>query len=239
MPWRSDPRESISTAAAELAAIFGDALRTVALYGSAVGREFRADASDVNLVAVAEPLEFGHLRRVAQWAATWRGRRFAAPLVLSATELERSRDVFPLELLDIRARHRTLAGADVFANVAVDHEAVRAECEREAKGKLLRLRALYVELAGSPGELQALMVDSRKTFLHVIRGLLHLRDEPWHGDAATALRTFEARYGVALPVMAQLGATASGGAVEERFGAYLGEVETLAEIADREAPTRA
>ena len=87
--------------------------------------------------------------------------------------------MFPLELLDLRQRHRTLAGAELFAAVAVDRECVRAECEREAKGKLLRLRALYVELAGSTRELHALMLDSRKSFLHVMRGLLFLVGEPW------------------------------------------------------------
>jgi hypothetical protein len=231
MPWRRDPRESISTAAAELAAHFGDALHSLALYGSAVGPGFRPDRSDVNLAVVAMPLEFAHLQRVAQWAARWRAQRFAVPLVLSTTELDRSRDVFPLELLDIRARHRTLAGADVFADVVVDAEAVRAECEREAKGKLLRLRALYVELAGSAPDVRALMLDSRKTFLHVVRGLLHLRNEPWDGDGATVIRAFERCYGCPLPVMADPRA--------ERFGEYLREVETIADIADREAPTRA
>jgi hypothetical protein len=231
MPWRSDPRESVSTAAAELATHFGDALRCLALYGSAVGPGFHPDRSDVNLAVVAMPLEFAHLKRVAQWAARWRGQRFAAPLVLSTTELDRSRDVFPLELLDIRARHRTLAGADVFAGVVVDGEAVRAECEREAKGKLLRLRALYVELAGSAAELRALMLDSRKTFLHVVRGLLYLRNEPWDGDGRAVIRAFERCYGSPLPAMTDPQA--------ERFGEYLREIETIADIADREAPARA
>ncbi len=219
-------------ASAELVTLAGDALRMLALYGSAVGAGFRPERSDVNLVLVLEPLQFVHVRRIAQWWARWRRHRVAAPLVLSRTELDRSRDVFPLELLDLRARHRTLAGADLLADLVIDHDAVRAECEREAKGKLLRLRALYVELTGSARDLHALMVDSRKTFLHVVRGLLYVRDEAWAGDGAAAVRAFERHYACALPILAALSEHAPPGPIEERFGAYLAEIELLATVAD-------
>jgi hypothetical protein len=111
--------------------------------------------------------------------------------------------------------------------VPVDAEAVRAECEREAKGKLLRLRALYLELAGSARDLQALMLDSRKTFLHVIRGLLYLRGQPWTGHDAEVVRAFERSYGCALPVLVALGEDGVAGPIEERFGAYLAEIQAL------------
>jgi hypothetical protein len=233
MRWRADPREILAEAAAELAALGGDAVKTLVVYGSAAGAGFRPARSDVNLAVVLEPLEFVHLQRIAQWWTRWRRHRVAAPLVLSLTELARSRDIFPLELLDIQARHRTLAGAELFADLVVDPEAVRAECEREAKGKLLRLRALYLELAGSARDLHALMLDSRKTFLHVMRGLLHLRGEPWSGDGAEVVRAFEQHFACALPVLAALGEHELTGTIAERFAAYLDEIELLATIADR------
>ena len=239
MFWRTDPRTIVPDAASELAALAGDALKTLVVYGSAAGGGFRAAHSDVNLAVVLEPLEFVHLQRIAQWWTRWRRHRVAAPLVLSRVELERSRDVFPLELLDIRARHRTLAGAELFADLVLDAEAVRAECEREAKGKLLRLRALYLELAGSTRHLHALMLDSRKTFLHVVRGLLYLRGEPWDGHGVDVVRAFEKHYGCPLPVLAALGEHAEARTTAERFAAYLAEIERLATIADREASTRA
>ena len=254
MAWSTDPRSRVPEASAELAATCGDALRTLVLYGSAVGSatggftgspggdtgsEFDPDRSDVNLAVVLDPCEPLHLRRIAQWWTRWRSVRFAAPLVFSTLELERSRDVFPLEFLDLRARHRTLAGTEMFADIVVDPEAVRAECEREAKGKLFRLRGLYIELSGAALELQALMVDSRKTFLYVIRGLLYLRGEPWITGGAAAIRAFERRYACALPVLAALSDTPRGGPIDDRFGAYLDEVVLLADIADREAPGRA
>ena len=235
---RIDPQQVVTDAAAELAALCGPALRTLVVYGSAAGPEFDPARSDVNLAAVLDPLDFAVLQRAAQWWERWRRQRVAAPLLLSTLELDRSRDVFPLELLDLRQRHRTLAGAELFADVAVDRECVRAECEREAKGKLLRLRALYVELAGSTRELHTLMLDSRKSFLHVMRGLLFLLGEPWVADPVAVVRAFERRYGCTLPVLAGLGETPPAGPIEPRFAAYLAEVELLATIADREAPAR-
>jgi hypothetical protein len=233
MPSRIDPQQVVTDAAAELAALCGDALRTLVVYGSAAGPEFDPSRSDVNLAAVVDPLDFAVLQRAAQWWGRWQRHRVAAPLLLSTVELDRSRDVFPLELLDLRERHRTLAGAEMLRDVAVDRECVRAECEREAKGKLLRLRALYVELAGSARELHALMLDSRKSFLHVMRGLLFLVGESWAASPAAVVRAFERRYGCALPVLASLGATPPPGPIEPRFAAYVAEVELLGTIADR------
>ena len=236
MPWRIDPARVVSEAAGELADLFGESLRTLVVYGSAAGQDFDPTRSDVNLAVVATRVEPAHLGRVAQWWQVWRRQRVASPLVLSSTDLERSLDVFPLEFLDIQARHRTLAGTELFDGLRFAHDDVRAECEREAKGKLVRLRALYVELAGSTRELRALMVDSRKTFLHVIRGLLYVRGEPWGGDPATAVAAFERHFGCSLPVLASL--RAGDAAIERHFAAYLGEVERIAVVADREAETR-
>jgi len=238
MAWATDPRTSIPQASSELAAQCGDALRSLALYGSAVGPEFDVERSDVNLAVVLELCEPIHLRRIAQWWARWGSMRLAAPLVLSATELDRSRDVFPLELLDLRARHRTLAGAELFEDLVVEPEAVRAECEREAKGKLFRLRGLYVELSGAADALHELMRDSRKTFLYVIRGLLYLRGEPWTLGATAAVHAFERHFQCALPVLAALGGRPRAGAVDEHFAAYLAEIALLADVADREGSAR-
>jgi len=232
MAWRTAPERTLPSAAEDLAAAFGDALRTLALYGSEARGEGRGPRSDVNLVVVAEPLAFAHLGRVAQWHARWRAERFAAPLLLSATDLERSRDVFPLELLDIQAHHRTLAGRELFAGLTIPAAAVRAECEREAKGKLIRLRELYLEVAGSARDLRALMLDSRRTFLMVMRGLLHLRGEPWAGASAAVPARFERAYACRLPVLAALDPADGDRPIEQDFAGYLADVERLAAIAD-------
>lgn len=236
MPWRIDPERIVREAGGELKTALGDELRTLVVYGSAAGADFDRTRSDVNFAAVLDPLEFAHLERAAQWWARWHRRRVAAPLLLSASDLARSRDVFPLELLDIQARHRTLAGAELFAELAIAPECVRAACVREAAGKLVRLRELYLELAGSARYRRALMLDSRKTFLHVMRGLLHLRGEPWSERAAAVVTAFERHYSCHLPVLQALARPAPEAPIESRFRDYLREVETIAALAGGEEP---
>ena len=232
MPWRRSPERIVTDAGAELAAVFGPALRTLVVYGSAAGADFRADRSDVNFAAVAEPLTFAHVQKTAQWYARWRGQRVAAPLLLAPADLDRSLDVFPLEILDIQARHRTLAGDELFAGIVPPAEAVRLECEREAKGKLVRLRALYLELAGSTREIRALMLDSRKTFVQVMRGLLYLRTGAWEPNEAAAVAALTRQLERPFPVLNALTDGSDVGAIERRFGDYLAEIEVLAAIAD-------
>ncbi|MCC6847970.1 MAG: hypothetical protein IT294_05665 [Deltaproteobacteria bacterium] len=232
MPRRITPERIASEAGAELAEAFGSALRTVVLYGSAGHPDFRPERSDVNLAVVADPISFAHLQRVAQWYARWRSERVAAPLLLAASDLTRSLDVFPLEMLDIQARHRTLVGAETFRHLAITRAAVRLECEREAKGKLVRLRALYLELAGSILDLRELMIDSRKTFLHVMRGLLWARGLGWETRETAAVAAFTRTFACALPVLELLAGKRDPGAVESRFGEYVAEIEAIAALAD-------
>jgi len=232
MPRRITPERIVTEAGAELAAVFGPALRTTVLYGSAESPDFRPDRSDVNLAVVADPVSFAHLQHVAQWYARWRSERVAAPLLLNSSDLTRSLDVFPLEILDIQARHRTLAGEELFTGLVVAAGNVRLECEREAKGKLVRLRALYLELAGSTVEIRELMIDSRKTFLHVMRGLLFLRTHKWHSREAEVVPAFTQLFGREMPVLAALTSHRDPGAIESRFGDYLAEIEVLAGLAD-------
>jgi hypothetical protein len=232
MPRRISPERVVTDAGAELAAVFGPALRTVVVYGSAAGTDFRPERSDVNFAAVADALTFAHVQQVSQWYARWRSERVAAPLLLAFTDLDRSLDVFPLEILDIQARHRTLAGDELFAGIVPPADAVRLECEREAKGKLIRLRALYLELAGSTREVRELMVDSQKTFVQVMRGLLYLRGSTWERDATAVVTVFAAQLERPFPVLTALADGADVVGIERRFGDYLAEIETLAAIAD-------
>src|SRR3954452_8993535 len=217
MPWRIDPARIVPDAARELAALFPGELRSLAVYGSAAGAGFRPERSDVNFALVLDTIGATQLGRIGQWWHRWRSHRVSVPLVMTPSDLDRSLDVFPLEFLDLQSRHRTLAGDEVFQRIDVAHEAVRLECEREAKGKLLRLRALWVELAGSVRDRRSLILDSRKTFVVVLRGLLHLRGVAWTGDGAAVVAAFERTYGTALPTIAALGRAGHGDAIETQF----------------------
>src|SRR6266853_1738490 len=92
----------------------GANLECVALFGSAASGEFHADYSDINIICVVRELSASVLATLAPAINAWTRNKFPAPLIFSHTELERSADVFAIEMLDIRHRHRILHGADIF-----------------------------------------------------------------------------------------------------------------------------
>ena len=167
----------------------GSTLIGISVYGSAATDEWVRRHSDVNTMIVVNGVTSAVLDTLVAWLVPWRKRGFALPLVVDEEFLERARDVFPMELDDARRAHRTLVGPDLLADLRVDRAQVRRQCEHEARAKLLRLRALYLDAAAAPALLERLLVESLKTFLVILRHVLHLRgdDAPFaYGDVLAA-----------------------------------------------------
>src|SRR5436309_4658416 len=173
-PGKRAERE-IATFAEELRAALGEELICLVLHGSAAGDDWVAGRSDLNTALVVPRVTLAVLERLAPLVARWRERGFALPVVMDYEYLRCARDTFPMQLDDISRQHRLLAGADLFADLTLDPAAVRRECEREARGKLLRLRALFLETGRTPAVIEQLMLQSAKSFIVVLRHLLHLR----------------------------------------------------------------
>jgi hypothetical protein len=76
------------------------------------------------------------------------------------------------------------------------------------------------------------MLDSRKTFLHVMRGLLFLRGVAWEPRETAVLPAFVREFGQPMPVFEALTSHHDPGPIEARFGDYLSEIEVLAALAD-------
>lgn len=141
-----DRHQKIDRVAAALAQALGARAVCIAVYGSAAGEDFSAAHSDVNLLLVLDDVAFADLRLIGATLAREAPKDllFATPLVVTPAFLRDARDSFPIELEDIRERHRVLAGRDVLADIRVPRERLREQAEREARGKLLRLRALVM-----------------------------------------------------------------------------------------------
>ena len=215
----------------------GPQLVCLALYGSAAGGDWVPGRSDVNVALVATAVSLDVLDALAPVVAG-RPAVLALPLVVDPEYLERARDTFPMELADLAREHRVLAGRDVLANIQVDPAALRRECEQDARGKLLRLRALYLETAGKPAALERVMVESLKSFLIILRHLLSLRDGQRVSGYEDVLRAGEAVVGP-LAVMRKLFHHRTGRAaipareLRAEFGRYLDEVERIVARLDR------
>jgi len=227
----------IATFTEEMRAALGEEFVCLVLHGSAAGDEWVAGRSDLNTALVVPRVTLAVLECLAPLVARWRERGFALPVVMDYEYLRRARDTFPMELDDISRQHRLLAGTDLFANLTLDPKALRRECEREARGKLLRLRALFLETGRTPAAIEQLMVESVKSFLVVLRHLVHLRHaDGGHGYGAV-LAAGESIVGP-LPTMRKLLAFRAGdarlspAALRAAFGAYLAEVERIVEGVD-------
>jgi hypothetical protein len=157
----------------------GANLQSVILYGSAADGEFHPDFSNVNLLCILRESSFTTLTAIAPAVAWWTHQKHHAPLLLTRDELERSTDVFSIELLDMQQRHRVLFGADVLSGLQIPMHLHRAQLEYELREKLILLRGRFLTAAGNPKQLWELLLGSLSTFTTLFRhGLIALGDTP-------------------------------------------------------------
>lgn len=169
----AETEQRIARVGEALAQALGTRLVCLAVYGSAADDGFSPAHSDVNLVLVLDEVSFADLRLIGTTLAREAPRevRFATPLVITPRFLRDARDSFPIELDDMRERHRVLFGEDVLAGIRVNPDRRREQAEREARGKLLHLRALVVhrppdeELVGALAFLESSLVVIERALL--------------------------------------------------------------------------
>jgi hypothetical protein len=165
-------------------------LESVILYGSAADGEFHPDFSNVNLLCILRESSFARLTAMAPAVEWWTRQKHHPPLVLTREELERSTDVFSIELLDMQQRHRVLFGNDVLSGLHIPMHLHRAQLEYELREKLILLRSRLLHAANNKKLLWELMLGSLSTFTTLFRhGLIALGDTPPRGkrEAVQAL----------------------------------------------------
>lgn len=150
----------------------GANLECVALFGSAANGEFHADYSDINILCVVNEVSAPALEKLAPVINAWTKKKYSAPLIFSHTELKQSTDVFAIEMLDIRQRHRILYGNDIFANLHVPMDQHRVQLEHNLRTKLLTLRQSYIQVVGDDKRVRRLMLDSVSNFSALFRHTL-------------------------------------------------------------------
>ncbi len=180
----------------DVQSLYGGDLIAVSLYGSAATGEHVPGRSDINVVVVLSRLTPTLLRKASARHRAWARRGFATPMFFDSEFLRDAVDAFPIEFLDMQIHHRTLWGPDLLASLRIGAEPLRRQCEHELRGKLLRLRQAYVESAGSPRDLEAVLVSAATGLVVLTRTLLHLAGEERRGSTAVVLDRVESRFGV-------------------------------------------
>ncbi|MFP5261161.1 MAG: hypothetical protein ACLGJB_04550 [Blastocatellia bacterium] len=158
-----------------------DNLISVVLYGSAaVGLQLDDDAQKKVLIVVKHirPSDLKVAHEVAEW---WRLEGNPPPVYFTSQEMEDSSDVFPIEFIDMSQVRQVIYGKDPFERLDIPTHNLRHQLEYELRGKLIRLRTLYIPAAQNPNRLSQLMANSLDSFAVLFRHVLMMlgKDAPF------------------------------------------------------------
>ncbi|NQV31139.1 MAG: hypothetical protein HQ515_00505 [Phycisphaeraceae bacterium] len=171
----------------------GHDLASITVVGSGTGPDFKSGVSDINTILVLTRVERSHLEVISQMAKGLRKRHMALPLLMTPEYIERSRDVFGVELLDFQLSGKTVLGENPFDGLTFERSDVRLQCERELKAMLIRLRQGYMASAGNARMLRDVLVSTGKTLLPYLRAMVWLnqgeRDNSIQGTLSQARET--------------------------------------------------
>jgi hypothetical protein len=156
-----------------------DNLKAVILYGSAATEEFHARHSDLNVLCLVDRTDAAHLEALHGPVEWWIRRGQRPPLVFTLEELRRSADIFTIELLDMKSRHRILFGENVLAGIDVPLHYHSIQVERELRTDWLRLRQAILAAPKKPKVYLEIMVSSFSAFAALFRhALIALGESP-------------------------------------------------------------
>ena len=181
-------------------AAFGDDLRSVILFGSAVEGRLRP-ASDVNvlvLLAAFDRAKADRLREPLRTAQT--AIRLSAMFLLEA-ELQPAIESFAVKFGDIARRHRVLFGADPFANATVPRAAAITRLKQTLLNLTLRMREAYISRGLREEQLVAAIAEMAGPLRACAATLLELQGAAEHSPKVA----LEKVAGALLPGTALLG----------------------------------
>lgn len=157
--------------------VLGNEFLAAFLTGSVLTQGFDLQHSKVNIVVVSRTLEPEMLDALREAMPVSRKAPHFDPLLLTQRQIENSLDSFPIEWLEMRERHLTLEGQDVFAALEVPNTYLRLQCEHELRSKHIRLRQAFLASGRHPLLLQDALRGSASSFATLFRTILRLRGE--------------------------------------------------------------
>jgi hypothetical protein len=173
----------------QLRLAYGEALRSVVLFGSAVAGEHLAKTSDYNVLVIVDSLPLERLRAVAAVSKAWAEDGNPPPMTFTTSEWRSSSDIFPMEYADILERHRVLHGDPPFDGISVNPADLRLQVEHQTMGKLLQLRQAVMGAGGDSALQLNVLEKSLSTLMVVFRGVVRLHAQVPSQDYEALTRT--------------------------------------------------
>lgn len=217
----------------QLKLAYGEGLRSVVLFGSAVAGEHDAKKSDYNVLVVVDALPLDRLRAVSAVSKAWADAGNPPPMTFTSKEFRTSADIFPMEYADILERHRLLYGEEPCEGVTVKKEDLRLEVEQQAMGKLLRLRQATMGAGGDGALNRETLQRSLSALMVVFRGVSRLHGVVPSQDYEALTRSVAERAGFNPEPFVRVIAASRGGEKIHKaeaaplLEAYLGAMERL------------
>ena len=216
---------------------FGENLKSVISYGLAA-RDETEKVPFINFMVVVDDNTPSELARCAKYVKKWHKQLITIPLFLKPDYVQLSLDTFPLEFLDMSSAYRVIYGDDILEDLDLNATDVRSQCERELKGKLLHLRAEYLNLRSDKKGLVNLVNRSLHMFRLVFTGALFLKNIEIPKETNTLLSVVSEEFGLDGLLFKKLRAIANGDIkvdeteADELFDLYIEELDKLSNAID-------
>jgi len=159
----------------DMTRLLGDDLLGVAVYGSAASGDYIYGHSNINMVLLLKAVTVGQLKNISLPMERWMTRGFAAPVIFTPTDLERSLDVFPILFTEIRDNHRMLYGPDPFMEIKIDPSLLRLQVEQMLKAGVAEARTEFLASGESLKTFESMISRSFNNLFPLLRGLLKLK----------------------------------------------------------------
>lgn len=166
------PEELINDFVKRVREAAGGNVESIILFGSAVSGDFHPGQSDLNMLWVLKDCSFPALQALAPVTKWWAKQKQPPPHCMTRRELERSTDVFSIELLDMQQHHRVLFGENIVQALRISMHVHRVQVEYELREKLILLRQQILLADGKDSRLWELLLHSVPSFGTLFRHAL-------------------------------------------------------------------
>ena len=233
------PEEIFAEFTSDFQKIFGAHLISISLYGSGAREDYAPGKSDLNFLIVLSEEGIGDLKKVHAVLPKWRKRRVAIPLIMTKSFILSSLDSYPIEFLNMKRHYVPVFGEDVLKELAFNRSSLRLQAERELKGKILLLRARYLETEGKEDRIKDLIRESITAFVSIFNALLYLKGMDIPKGRSVVVRAVSGTFSVnaeaflkCVEIKEGRGKFASS-EMEEIFESYLRELVLLTDRVNR------
>jgi predicted nucleotidyltransferase len=158
-----------------LSASLGEELKALLVFGSAVRGDYRPGQSDIELMIVVKNATPEKLASIANAITMARYAVRVEPMILTADEIPRAADVYPLLYDSIRQSHTLLCGEDPFKNLTISDRHRRLRIEQELREAQIRLRRVITDSLGQPAAMVTPLVRKLRQIRAPLYALLRMR----------------------------------------------------------------